>query len=72
MLTRLPLLHPSKDTELEPAKKLDFWAEEATPVTTRLTWEAAAVAIADAMAAETIDHTTKTSSIKQVGTAAMG
>lgn len=52
MDTRLPLLHPSMDTDPEPAKKLDFVAEEATAeAKTRLTWaeEAAAVAIADAM-----------------------
>jgi hypothetical protein len=47
MHTRLPLLQPSMETELEPAKKLDFCAV-ATPVTTRLTW-AAAVAMADAI-----------------------
>jgi hypothetical protein len=49
MHTRLPLLQPNMDTELEPAKKLDFCAV-ATGVTTRLTW-AAAVAIADAIPA---------------------
>lgn len=49
MHTRLPLLQPSMETEVEPAKKLDLCEEAgATPVTTRLTW-AAAVAMAEAM-----------------------